>query len=946
MIKKLSVLLVEDSEDDALLLLQELKRGGYEPEFERVDTLEAMNAALDRRSWDIVITDYSMPAFNGIDSLKLLREKGGDIPFILVSGRIGEEMAVEMMRAGARDYITKDSLLRLVPAIERELRDADIRREGKRIKKALQDSEERFRRIAEAVTDYIYSVRLKEGKPVQTTHSEACLAVTGYTKNEFAADPYLWFHMVHERDHDIVNHQIDQIISGHSPQSVEHRIIRKDGVMRWVESSIVPNTDVDGNLRSYDGIVRDITERKQAEAQVARKNKVLYTINRVFEETLTSEGEEELGSKCLKLAEELTDSSFGFLGELNKDGLFDTLAISNPGWDECRLPEEKATRVIKNMPVRGVDRATIRDEKSRIVNGEEAIAAHPDSVGVPEGHPRLTAYLGVPFKHEGKTIGLIGLANKNGGYTLEDQENIEALSRVIMEALRSKRAEEALHLSEEKFSKAFRSSPTFILISTLGQGRIIDVNDTFLDASGYSREEVINHTGQDLAIWANPSDHDKLVNGLREHGVVYNLETDMRIKNGEILSTLCSAELIEIKNEQCILAAMLDITERKKLENQLLHSQKMEAVGQLAGGVAHDFNNILSAIVNYVYMLHEKVKDDESMKNELDQITSLSMKGADITRGLLAFSRKHFINPIPLKLNDSVRTMEKLMTKFIGEDIHLNIKLTNKEPVIMADSAQIEQIIINLATNARDAMPDGGSLTIETDVTELDDNFIRAHGFGKPGTYALLTVMDTGIGMNEETRQKIFEPFYTTKEIGKGTGLGLAIIYGIVKQHDGYIIVYSEAGIGTTFKVYFQTVSGVVMKKEEMKVADVAGNAENVLVVEDEEAVRKSMKIILKRAGYKVMTAVDGKDAIEKFTRHRDKIDLLLLDVIMPKKNGREVYEELKKIRPGIKAIFTSGYSAEIVDKKGVLKDGLNYIAKPVIPRKLLLKIKEVLNGG
>ncbi|GBD95486.1 blue-light-activated protein [bacterium BMS3Abin06] len=517
---------------------------------------------------------------------------------------------------------------------------------------------------------------------------------------------------------------------------------------------------------------------------------------------------------------------------------------------------------------------------------------------------------------------------------------------IIRDISARKRSENALRLSEEKFSKAFRSSPILIAICTLKEGRFIDVNDAFLEVSGYSREEVIGQTSSGLGLWTGPEERARVFDMLRSRGIVNNQEVKFRIKSGNILTVLLSAEKIDIEGETSIIVVAQDISERKKLENQLIHSQKMEAVGQLAGGIAHDFNNILSAIINYAYLIKMRIKEEDPSRDNIEQILALSGKASEITRGLLTFSRKNFINPIPLNLNNSVMNMEKLLTKFIGEDIRINIKLTENAPVIMADSAQIEQIIINLATNARDAMPDGGILTIETEIVELDSNFIKAHNFGSPGMYALLSVSDTGTGMDEETKQKIFEPFFTTKETGKGTGLGLAIIYGIVKQHNGYITVYSEAGKGSTFKIYFRTVTAVVEKKKEAELPDLSGDNETILLAEDSETVRKSIKNILEEFNYKAIEAVDGDDAVEKFIEHKDKIKLLILDVIMPGKNGKETLEEIREITPEIKAIFTSGYTAEIMEKKGLLKEGFNFVAKPILPDLFLKKIKDVFHGG
>ncbi len=517
---------------------------------------------------------------------------------------------------------------------------------------------------------------------------------------------------------------------------------------------------------------------------------------------------------------------------------------------------------------------------------------------------------------------------------------IQGLVRDISER---KAAEKALRFSEEKFSKAFRSSPAFITISTLKEGRFIDVNNAFLKESGYSREEVIGHTAGELQTWVDPADREKVVHDLLKYGEVSNFETGIRIKSGAVHTVLWSGEIIDIGGEQCIIAVSLDIADRKKLESQLMHAQKMEAVGQLAGGVAHDFNNILTAIISYTHLLKIKLDTEHEQHDSIDKILALSDRASQITRGLLTFSRKQHTEFKPINLNALVRNVEKILAQFIGEDIEISTAFTDKEPTIMADWSQIEQVLMNLATNARDSMPGGGSLTISTDVVELDRKFVDTHGYGKPGTYALLTVSDTGLGMDQETCEKIFEPFFTTKEVGKGTGLGLAIIYGIIKQHGGYITVYSELEQGTIFRIYIKTSGGAVQEEKKTDLTGLAGKGEYILLTEDEGAVRNSIKNILEEFKYNVIEAVDGKDAVEKYAANSDIIQLVILDVVMPRMNGKEVYTEIKKLRPDIRVIFTSGYTADILQKKKVIEEEVVLLSKPVTPADLLSKIKEVL---
>ncbi|HBH62126.1 MAG TPA: hypothetical protein DDX85_10405 [Nitrospiraceae bacterium] len=549
---------------------------------------------------------------------------------------------------------------------------------------------------------------------------------------------------------------------------------------------------------------------------------------------------------------------------------------------------------------------------------------------------------------EFEVIGLKGTRRwlETHAVPLRDAKNeIVGLLGVTRDITESKNAIKAIRLSEEKFSKAFRSSPAFVTISTVHDGRFIEVNDAFLAASGYCREEMLGRSSVELGIWTDMSDRNKMVEELKEHGVVYNKESRFRMKTGEILNVLYSAELIEIDGVQCIIAAILNITERKKLENQLFQAQKMEAVGQLAGGVAHDFNNIITAIFSYGYLTRNRMKEDDPLRDNIDKILSLSERAAQITRGLLTFSRMQHFEFVPVRLNEIIRNIEGMLVNFIGEDIEVRTKLSDEDITIVADRTQIEQVILNLATNARDAMPDGGRLNIETELAEMTDGFIKAHGFGEPGMYALLSVTDAGVGMDEETRRRVFEPFFTTKEVGKGTGLGLSVVYGIIKQHNGYVNIYSEPGKGTTFRIYLPEIKASIEREKEKMLVQKTVTSATILVAEDEPAVRDSIKNILQEFGYNVIEAVDGQDAVDKFAAHKDEIQLLLLDVVMPKKNGKEAHEEIRRMKPGIKAIFTSGYTADVMLRKKVLEEDVIFVAKPILPDKLLSKIREVIES-
>ncbi len=387
-----------------------------------------------------------------------------------------------------------------------------------------------------------------------------------------------------------------------------------------------------------------------------------------------------------------------------------------------------------------------------------------------------------------------------------------------------------------------------------------------------------------------------------------------------------------------------DITQVKLLENQLRQAQKMEAVGQLAGGIAHDFNNILTAIIGYGNLLMLKMKGSDPGRTYVEQILSSSERAAQLTRSLLAFSRKQVMDLKPVSMNSIIRSVEKLLVRVIGEDIEFRTVLSSDDPFILADSIQIEHVLMNLSTNARDAMPNGGTLQVETASVELGEKFVRSHSYAKPGRYVLISVADTGIGMEETVRSRVFEPFFTTKELGKGTGLGLAMVYGIIKQHNGYIHVESKPGRGTTFKIYLPMIESAAHEKFEREMAEIPRGSETVLLAEDDISVRQLTKNMLEDFGYTVIEAVDGEDAVRKFRENKDRIALLLFDIVMPKKNGREAYYEIKKIRSDVKALFTSGYTADIVQKKGIIDTGMEFILKPSTPTVFLQKVREVLN--
>jgi PAS domain S-box-containing protein len=535
------------------------------------------------------------------------------------------------------------------------------------------------------------------------------------------------------------------------------------------------------------------------------------------------------------------------------------------------------------------------------------------------------------------------------GYPIFDANGeVAELIEYSLEVTDRKDAENALRQSEERFRKIFEEGPLGMGVVSL-DCRFGKVNGMLCQMLGYTEEELSARTFKDIT---HPDDTNAALQNvqrlLRREKPSFEMEKRYVRKNGEILWAHLTASLLcdAADNPMHFLVMVEDISKRKNLESQLFHSQKMEAIGQLAGGIAHDFNNLLCAIIGFASLAEMKMGKEDPALSYLEHILAAADRATHLTQGLLAFSRRQIINPQPVDLNGIVSNVEKLLSRLITEEIELKVSLADRNLIVMADASQIDQVLMNLATNARDAMPGGGVLSVETSLVELTGGYLLTHRYCAAGRYALLAVSDSGVGMEGATRERIFEPFFTTKEVGKGTGLGLAIIYGIVKQHNGYINVYSEQGEGSTFKVYLplveeETASGQMHEAPKA----VLDGTETVLVVEDNPDVRDLTTSLLEAYGYRVIEALDGRDGVEKFALHQDEVKLVIMDVIMPKLNGKEAFAEMRRLRPGVKVLFTSGYTPDIVHKKGILLDGSNFVAKPAPPQLLLKKIRDILAG-
>jgi len=503
-------------------------------------------------------------------------------------------------------------------------------------------------------------------------------------------------------------------------------------------------------------------------------------------------------------------------------------------------------------------------------------------------------------------------------------------------------AEESIRM----LSQAVNQSPVSIVL-TDPEGKILFVNPKFCSLTGFSEEEALGRTPRIIKSENTPEKVHQELWATITAGRVWDGTLQNKKKNGELFwERVTVAPIFNDRGEITrFMAIKEDITAHKGLEAQLFQSQKMEAVGHLAGGIAHDFNNILTAIVGFAHVVSTKMGPDDPQKQNMRYILDSADKAAELTRSLLVFSRKQIINPKPVAVNEIIDSLHKFLQRIIGEDVELRSTQTPEPLVINADRGQIEQVLMNLASNARDAMPKGGVLAVETQRMEMDQSYLKAHGYGKEGEYAVISVTDTGIGMDEATCKRIFEPFFSTKEVGKGTGLGMSIVYGIVKQHGGFVNVYSEPGLGTTFTVYLPLVMEEPVQKSVLAEEPLRGGTETVLVADDDPALRELVGQVLGEYGYRVLKAVDGEDAVEKFEACGEEIPLVILDIIMPKKNGKEVFDAVRALKPDCRALFLSGYTADIIHKRGVLDERLEFISKPFRPQQLLKKVREVLDA-
>jgi PAS domain S-box-containing protein len=882
----IKILIVEDLPTDAELAEREIKRVLPQSVFLRVETREDFLAALTSFRPELILSDYKMPRFDGLSALKLALEHTPETPFIMVTGSMNEETAVACMKAGAWDYVIKEHIKRLGPAVLGGLEQKRLRRERKQAEEALRESEDRYRDLVENSQDLICTHDL-EGRILSLNPRPA--QILGYTRNDLLQMNFQDI-LVPEKRH-LFGEYLKEIKTKGVSQGLMSVLTAKGEERIWEFNNTLRTEGVTEPI--VRGMARDVTEQKRVEDALRRSETLLKQTQQI-----TKVGGWEYNLKKGRLS--WTDEVYRIYG------------VSPERYDPNDITQDLTFYE---------DRGAIEQAFGRAVELGESYELDLKFINA-QGKNLWVRTSGNAEVKDGRVVRVIGY---------------------IMDITDRKQAE----VEQERLLLAIEQAGEMIVI-TDSTGTILYVNPAFERMTGFSRQEAI---GQNQRIVKSGKQDEAFYRALWETisaGRTWKGRMVNKCKDGTFFTEEATISPVKDSAGRILnyVAVKHDITEHLHLAEQLQQAQKMESVGRLAGGVAHDFNNLLTAIIGNAQMALTDLNKESPLYEFLEEIRGAGERAAMLTRQLLAFSRKQIFKPEVVNLNEVIPAIGSILKRLIGEDIVFKTVLAPELGQVEADEGQIEQVIMNLAVNARDAMPEGGQLTIETADVELDDEYAAAHVSVTPGPYVMVSVSDSGIGISSEIKAKIFDPFFTTKEKDKGTGLGLSTVYGIVKQSKGNIWVYSELGQGTTFKIYLPRIDRGVEEGQgkELK-SDARSGSETVLVVEDEESVRTLAQVILQRVGYKVLPAKDGREALEIFESQGDPIDLLLTDVIMPGMNGRELAERLTRVQPGIKVLYMSGYTDNSVVHRGILDKGVAFLQKPFTPKDLARKVREMLDG-
>ena len=893
--KILKILLIEDNPGDADLIEEMLSRADVRFELKCVNRLAAGIEQVKAGGLDVILLDLGLPDSRGLDTLMRLKESKPKAPVIVLTGLTDETVGTEAVKAGAQDYLIKGQIDKKLFArsIKYAIERAQVVAEREQYFKFFQTSAD------------LMCFADPNGAFLKT--SPAFSETLGYTEAELVSKPFIEF--VHPEDKQATLEEMASQQQKGLSLNFENRYICKDGSLRWLSWRAIYIKDEGMTYAT----ARDITERKQMEEELQRSEEFNRNILESVDEGFIVIGRDY---RIISANRAFAEQARMDLRDMTGKHCFE---ISH----HCIAPcyEEGEMCAVKQVFDTGESHTVIH--------------THYDKKGAP-CYVETKAY---------------PLAKDEAG-------RVMTVIEILVDITEKRKAEESLKILTHKIGLILNSVGEGIYGLDL-EGKVTFINPAAARMLGYEVEELLGR--QSHATWhhhnpdgtALPVEKCTLNEVLKEGTLCAAEDAIFWKKNGTKFPVeYSSTPMFEADKLIGAVVTFRDITthlieeqEREKLEDQLRHSQKMEAVGTLAGGIAHDFNNILNVIMGYGGMVNDSLEEGSPSKEQMNEVLAAAERAATLTKRLLVFSRKQAVEVKLVNINELILGLQKMLARIVRESIEIKLNLASSPLMVLADAGQIEQVLMNLASNAKDAMLGGGRLTIGTEIKELDEEYVAAYGYGKPGRYALITVSDTGQGMDEETKKKIFEPFFTTKGIGEGTGLGLAISYGIIKQHSGYIKVYSELGKGTEFKIYLPLIEKKAALEIQIEAAGSAkGGNETILLAEDDASLRKLSRIVLESYGYTVITAEDGEDALTKFMENREKISLALIDMIMPKKNGKEVGEAIRKVSPGTKILFASGYTMDVIMTKELTEGGYDFILKPVRPRDLLKKVREVLD--
>jgi two-component system cell cycle sensor histidine kinase/response regulator CckA len=893
-----NLLLVEDNPGDVRLLREMFKEEGSDhTEVTHVESVREAEEHLMGHAVDIILLDLDLPDAQGLGAVRRAHAAAPRVPLVVLTGFDDESLAVQALQEGAQDYLLKGQIS--TNGLRRALRYAI---ERKITEEALFEEKERAQVTLNCIGDAVACTDISGNITFLNPVAEKMM---DWSSQEAAGRPMAEvFRVLDATSRETISSRMEMAVGQngtvHLPPSCT--LIRRDGGEVPIEDCVAPIHDREGHATGAVIVFRDVSAALDKTRQTQELIRALWE----------------------------SEARYSLVMEHTHDAIFLVDLEGRYTFGNRRLEQ-----------LTGYRREELIGEPFSIVlppEGAEAALARRQALH--SGRDHFFSYETEIVRKDGTRI----LAEVTSTNVMENGQLIAYLV-VARDITGRKRNEVSLRESEERFRAMFEQAATGMGYNTL-EGRWVRVNQRLCNIVGYTREELLARTFRDIT---HPDDLDGDLRARRQlvAGEIPSLAREKRYlhKDGSVVWIDLTVSMLREPSgpPKYFIAVVQDITARKQLEQELLHAQRMEGVGQLAGGIAHDFNNLLTVIGGRSHMALAKLQPADPLRRDLDLIKKTADRAAGLTRQLLAFSRKQVLQPRIVEPNDVVSNSTNLLKRLIGEDIELVFVPAGDLGRVRADPGQFEQVIVNLAVNARDAMPAGGQLTIETSNVELDASYAGRHVGLIPGPYVMLAVSDNGVGMDPATRARIFEPFFTTKGPGKGTGLGLATVYGIVKRSEGHIRVYSELGIGTVFKIYLPRTDAAPEAEPSGDTASLRGT-ETILLVEDEAEVRNLAREVLESLGYTLLEATDATEAVLIAERYVGLIDLLLTDVVMPRMGGGVLAEAVTAARPETKILFMSGYTDDAIVRHGVLEAGVQLLEKPFTLKTLAAKVRAVLD--